>query len=651
MKNEQYIERITAYLKDKKVKCLAGAVLLSFATVCALPWMLKLSGHSLAFTGSMVSVLVFGALAWLFYRIFSQGFQGKKRRWFLPGLFGFGFSFCMVAGAQLDMKGSVPFERAGLWLSILVPGTAAAIAVRYFWDLICRWGKNSKFRVSWAELGEAEACDEKEVQDGKQVGADGTEELRKLQEERVVKKDFQIKSWLVKAGIIFLCYLPVFLAVYPGFFVYDAQDELMQVVTRNFSTHHPLVHVLLLGGIIQLFYKLTGSYNIGIACYTLFQMLVMAGIFGWCVERLKMRGLKKPGQVLLTLYFGLCPVLVMFSLCSAKDGLFTGMLLIMAVLLQEMCKAPEQFFKNRGEMLLLGLASLGMMLLRHNGFYAFLVFVPVVMLCLKKYWKKVLTYLLIVVVLYFGVDKGLTAVFHADASENQEMLTVPIMQMARVYNTAEDIPEEEKEILHRYLPEEALERYVPKVSDGVKIAFNNQEFAGNKGSFLKLWLKWGTENPFTYINAWFMTSYGFWYPDTVIDVYRGNTVFTYTYEDSSYFGYEVEQPGVRESKIPWLDEFYQNMSLEIFQQKVPVVSMLFSPGALFWMMMFLLGFLCYSGQSRRCISFVLPLLVWLTVILGPTYLVRYVVFLWFVVPLLMWEVWESLSTWENQDSV
>ena len=86
------------------------------------------------------------------------------------------------------------------------------------------------------------------------------------------------------AGMIFLLYIPVFLAVYPGFFVYDAQDELLQVMTRNFTTHHPLVHVLALGGMIQLVHKLTGSYNMGIACYTLFQMAVLAGILAGVLE-------------------------------------------------------------------------------------------------------------------------------------------------------------------------------------------------------------------------------------------------------------------------------------------------------------------------------------------------------------------------------
>ena len=600
MKYKQYGEKITAYGKNPQIRNMVGAVLLAFAVTCALPEALKFAGDGTGFTNSVASVPVFGALAWLFYGIFTQGFQGQRRRWFLPGIFGFGFSFCMVAGAHLDVRESVPFEKPGLWLGILVLGIGVTVVVRYFWD----------------KLGG----------------------LRRKQSLAEGKQQFGVKSWLISAGAIFLCYLPVFLAVYPGFFVYDAQDELMQVVTRNFSTHHPMVHVLLLGGIIQLFYKLTGSYNIGIACYTIFQMLVMAGIFGFCVEKLKMHGLKKLWSVLLTLYFGLCPVLVMFSLCSAKDGLFTGMLLVMVILLREMCRAPEQFFCNKGAMLLFGAASLGMMLLRHNGFYAFWVFIPFLAVCSGKYWKKILIYLMVIVVLYFGLDKGLTAVFHADASENQEMLTVPIMQMARVYDSAENLPEEEKEILYRYLPKEALERYVPKISDGVKISFNNRAFAEDKGSFLKLWVKWGLENPLTYVNAWFMTSYGFWYPDTVIDVYRGNTVFTYTYGDSSYFGYEVEQPGTRESKIPWLDELYRKMSLEVFQQKVPVISMLFSPGALFWVMLFGLLFICYMGERKRCIPFVLPLLIWLTVILGPTYLVRYVVFLWVLLPLFIWEV-------------
>lgn len=583
---------------------MGAAAVLAFAGVLALPWMLHMEGDHLGYTNSIFSVFLFLVLWFLLKKALEADVSEKGRGWFLPGCVGTGFSLGMVFGSQLDLKGSVPFGEGAMWVSILILAVIFTLMIRYFWELMLS---------------------------GKQ------ERQQSRAQEEPEKTKF--RSFLFTAGMILLCYIPVFLAVYPGFFVYDAQDEYMQVVTRNFSTHHPLCHVLLLGGIIQLIFKLTGSYNLGIACYTVLQMTAMAGIFAWCVEKLRARGMGKAGRILLILYFGLCPVLVMFSLCSAKDGLFTGMLLIMVVLLRELCAEPETFFKQKGKVALFALSSLGMMLLRHNGFYAFLVFVPVITWYLRKHWKKMLLTLVGIVAAYLLMNALLTGLLHADDSENQEMLTVPISQMARVYANEKDaLSLEEKETLHKYLSEDALSRYTPKVSDGVKIYFNNDAFAADKLSFLKLWINWGIKHPFTYLNAWFMTSYGFWYPDTVIDVYRGNSVFTFTYEDSSYFGYEVEQPGTRESALPWLNELYRQMSLEIAQQRIPVISMLFSPGFLFWVMIFLLGFFCYQKKWKKVMPFVLPLLCWMTVILGPTYLVRYVVFLWVMVPLLLWEV-------------
>ena len=627
--------QIKEALKEKRknagLTCGAGlpilAALLSFGGAGALPWMLHLNGEEnrLGYSNSIFSVFLFCLLFGLLKRALAQGFSGKKGRWLLPASGGLLFSGCMVFGAQLDQKGSVPFQNAAMWGSILILAGITALLIRYFWELLAaRLGDQDGCQASPAILMQKES--------GKASGG--------CREETGKEKAGRL---LFRAGVIFLCYIPVFLAVYPGFFVYDAQDEYLQVVTRSFSTHHPLLHVLLLGGIIQLVYKLTGSYNLGIACYTLWQMLVMSLVFAGCVEKLKARGMKRAGRILLTLYFGFCPVLVMFSLCSAKDGLFTGMLLIALLFLQELCAGPEEFFLQKGKVISLWLAGLLMMLLRHNGFYALVVFGFFCCWFLRKAWKKTGFFFLSLVISYSLINGALTFVLHADASENQEILTVSISQIARVYQDgAGNIPKEEEELLYRYLPKEALENYTPKVTDGVKVHFNNQAFEEDRAGYLKLWLKWGAKHPFTYLNAWFMTSYGFWYPDTVIDVYRGNTVFTYTYEDSSYFGYEVEAPGERQSKIPWLDECCRRMSLEIAQQKIPVVSMLFSPGFLFWVMLFFLGFLCDQGRWRQALPFFLPLLIWLTVILGPTYLVRYVVFLWACVPVLLFEVFSKI---------
>jgi hypothetical protein len=52
-------------------------------------------------------------------------------------------------------------------------------------------------------------------------------------------------------------------------------------------------------------------------------------------------------------------------------------------------------------------------------------------------------------------------------------------------------------------------------------------------------------------------------------------------------------------------------------------------------MAFCLGFLCDKGRWNQVLPFGLLALVWLTVILGPTYLVRYVVFLWALLPVVL----------------
>lgn len=573
----------------------------AFLGVFTMPYLMLINGERLAFTNSVWSVFAFIALFFLFHNIFEKSFEGKKSGWILPGIVGFLFSFFLVIGTQLEIKGSINLSDACLWLALLVWGVLGSLIIRYTWDVlilkkgICKKELSADYKFEW-------------------------------------------KSFFVTAGIIFVCYFIVFLAVYPGFFVYDAQDEVMQVITRKFSTHHPLIHVLLLGGFSQLGYKLFDSYNTGIAMYSVLQMLFASGVLAWCVELLKKRGVRKSVRILITLYFGLFPTVVMGALCTSKDAIFSGLVLMAVLYLQEMCKDFDGFFAAKKKVMVLFMAAVGMALFRHNGYYALVVFFVLLLISYRKEWKRILVIAVCVVVAYSGINNGLRWVLHAKEGGKQEMLTVPIMQMARTYVYEKDnLPQEEKDVLIKFIHEKYLMIYTPKLSDRVKYHFENEKYRENSDEFWKLWAKWGMRYPVIYINAWLMTSYGFWYPDAVIDVYRGNAVFTYTYEDSSYFGYETEQPGVRESKIPLLDKLYRKISLEIFQQKIPVVSMLFSPGFMLWVAVFFVGFLAYEKRWNSVMPFLLVALIWLTFLLGPTFLPRYVFYLWTVVPVLICE--------------
>ena len=571
-------------------------------TIC-LPQILNLKENSLGFTNSIFSVFVWllclYTVDWSLHTIDLH----DKRGWTIAGVLSFFFTTAMLFGTRLDAVGNVNFKDWRLWLSLPVLTCLFSILIRKFWNFLGRMEERKK-RLA------------------KHIKIPGTPPK--------VAKYVNILTFL----FLFLCWLPVLLAIYPGFFVYDAQDEWVQVASRTFNTHHPLVHVLLLGGIVCAVHKVTDSYNLGIACYMIVQMIIVSGGFTYLLSFMRQRKISRGLRILSLLYFAFFPVIVMFTLCSAKDTLFTVALLLLLLSLLDMGSNAEVFFTLKKKMIFFILSAVAMMLLRKNGVYAFAVMVPILLMYHKNYLKRVVLLVAVIFAAYFLVTIGLTVVLHAESGENQELLTVPIQQLARTYKfNKEAFGPEDIDMLHEVLPEEALVLYNPKLSDPVKVHFQNDAYAANKSKYIGLWARIGLKKPLSYINAWLVNSYGFWYPDTVIDVYSGNTVFTFTYKDSSYFGYEVEEPGFRDSKIPWLDEAYRKLALEISQEKIPIYSMMYSPGGIFWCIAFVFAYVLYRKKYYLVIPYLMVLLVWLTVLLGPTYLPRYVLIFWFGMPL------------------
>ena len=431
--------------------------------------------------------------------------------------------------------------------------------------------------------------------------------------------------------------IPVILAEFPGFFVYDAQDELNEVLTRSFTTHHPLLHVLLLGGIIALFHKIFGSWNVGIFAYIFLQMLVITAVFAYVVTYLQKRGIGRKSRVLWVLYYGVFPTIVMYTLCSCKDGLFSALLLLLTTFLVQLVNDPDSFLSDKRKLAAFVLTAVFMPMFRHNGFYAYLVFVPFALVYFRKRLKPVFVGMLIApVVLYLALSGLLSVACRTKGTHHQEMLTVPIMQLARVYAyDGASLSEQEKELIEAYIPKSNLDKYTPRVSDMVKVDFNNELYEQNSSDFWKIWKAQLVKHPMAYVNAWLLTSYGYWYPPAIINVYKGNTVYSFTYEDSSYFGYEVEPPGERKSLIPAIDDLYRYLSIGTFQQDYPVLHLFFGPGLYVFVYMFVFAYRLYKKRFGSILPFMPMILTFCTVLLGPTYLIRYVLYLWLCIPLLL----------------
>lgn len=584
-----------------KLNCKLKAVLISLLGCYALNDTLSLKKDITAFSNSFMSVLLFGFSVVLLIQIYQKLDLSDKRGKICAIVFSAFLSIALLMGKQLHIAENCKFLSLSLWINFCV----LTLYFKGFVLFLLQYFKKNSFRIDTGKI------------------------------------EWSWKSFFLMWIILLICWLPSFLAFYPGAFVYDAKDEYMQVATNEFTTHHPLLHVLLLGKIVCFGYEHLGSYNAGIALYTIFQMVLMSAILAYAMQRISGRLLLKKNQkkfleIGMILFYGIFPIFPMYAVCTTKDSIFNILLFLLVILLTEIIfenKTIKRFTIINYVFIITGTF---MILFRRNAIIAYVIFsIGLIFLSLKNkgIMIKISICMLCSIVLATGIRISIEKTCNASNEEKQEIYTVAIQQLARTYRyTPECFSDEEKNTLIQYIPENVMNSYDADLADNVKVYFNNRYFEEHKKEFFDLWFKMGIKKPLTYLNAWLMTSYGYWYPDTIINVYSGHKRFTFQYISSSYFGFETEPPGIRNSMFPWLEEQYRKISLEIFQQKIPALSMLFSPGFVFWI--FLFSMLC--SIYKKSYYFLLPLgmvfLVWLTFLLGPTFLVRYVLILWFLIP-------------------
>ena len=200
----------------------ALSVIIGLSGTIALSNTLSYDVEKTAFSNSTVAFL-FALMAILLLRyIYAHLDYKDKRGTVISAVYALGLAFALTAGKQLHTVENFDVTNPVLWMQILVIALFFQGPLLYFLQ--------GNLQVNHKADRDA-------------FGMDGVDECQ-------CTKRNTIKAFLVTWLIIFVCWIPVFLAFYPGAFVYDAQDEYIQVVARTFTTHHPLTHVLLLGGAV-----------------------------------------------------------------------------------------------------------------------------------------------------------------------------------------------------------------------------------------------------------------------------------------------------------------------------------------------------------------------------------------------------------------
>ncbi len=531
-----------------------------------------------------------------------------------------GFGFCLllscVWGICLDRYGSVSAHLLPGLLIALLAGTAVSVLLM----------------VVWALFGSGEY--------------------------RTVNAKVNIRLWICASAAVFICWIPVWLAYYPAVFSYDAESQLAQVISGPYSTHHPLLHTLIMGGCMKLMWG-AGGIDAGMALYAVLQMMFMATVCGWAISSAHAGGASKVTLWIYGLFCALFPVNPILAVSTTKDVVFSGLILIFVLLIRryvtayasgDVTKAPDdKSGSQRGDVstaVRIGICAAFLVLFRNNSLYALVLMMAVLVICViagGRFGRRTAAddrgsdrplhgpkpvYAYLAVTILAGCVAGclvngvLGAVLHAESGSPREALSIPIQQMARTYVLNKDsIDEALKGDLEKILDGDVTERYDPHLADPVK----ERVYMKEPALFVKTWLRLGLKHPGNYLDAWLLTTEGAWYvADTSVNRIYGegaDTGFGYLSTDIRQMpqGFEVGARPV----IPGLKAVLEHLVSDNAFEHIPVIRFLFSPALYVWIMF---GSV-YASLVRRSriglMSMLLPAAVYITVLLGPAILVRY----------------------------
>lgn len=423
--------------------------------------------------------------------------------------------------------------------------------------------------------------------------------IESLKNPRTEDQKLPLQMKVLLPVILLCCWLPWFLYNFPGVMTPDSISQYSQAMgLTGYSDHHPFAHTLLIKLFLSLGMALFDNVYAAIACYTVFQMVLMALLLCYCLCVLYRYGAGKKLCFLFLIFYACVPYNGSFAVTMWKDVLFSGFLLLFVLCIYRLLHLYTSGgrLKNQpGLLALLLISGLLVCLFRSNGLYVFLITTPFLVIVLRREWKLLLPGLLAIAALALCIKGPVYDALGVAEPAFSESLSIPAQQIARVVYEGRALTQEQIDLLEKTVDYDSIaDYYQPELSDPVKalIQYGHPEYLeAHKGAYLQLWLQLGLRYPLDYWNAFVDQTRGYWYPGE-----PGLTVN----ESISPNDVGLTGQSVLSGTPAWKVVEILNKLYTIF----PLYGLLYSIGAFTWAAVFWCVNCVLNGRKRNFLLFI-----------------------------------------------
>jgi hypothetical protein len=422
------------------------------------------------------------------------------------------------------------------------------------------------------------------------------------------------RCFLVTWALVFVAYVPYFLALFPGVSSYDSRWQLQQALgLAPYTDHHPIVHTLLIRFFVKGTMSLGGDVNAGVAVFSLVQMLFLSAVFAYAIYKMRRWDFDRRLVLAAGLFFALFPINAIYSVTMWKNIPFGGAMLLLVIVLIDLLRQKQRFFNSAFNWVKFIGTFLAVVFMRNDGIYIALIALIILLITLKPLRVTLLAASLICIIAFVGTKGVIFSALDVEAGPMREAFSVPLQQFARVAKEhGDELSDSEKDYLCKLnqaeSTDELAERYNPTISDPVKWYFDAPYLVNHIGTFVKVWTSLAVRYPGTYVAAFLNNNYGYW---TVTES-RWDYWMAFTSVEPNDFGMQ------RHSLFPAFEKFIYNHNLANYNS-TPVYSQAYSLGLAFWLLMLCAAALVWR-KRRQDLPALMPLfLLWLTCCASPVH--------------------------------
>lgn len=425
--------------------------------------------------------------------------------------------------------------------------------------------------------------------------------------------------------LLLVLWAPILILSYPGNLCYDFLGQIEQGLgMTGYSTHHPLLHTLIAGGVVRLGRMLTGSLDAGLFLYILLQAAALAAALAGTVSRLGRRGTSYVLRFVTVCVYVFAPMYSNIVSTAVKDVPFMAAFIWYILLLEDLV---AEGIENRKLLfwiqLMLAQSLTG--LLRNNGIYVVVLTGLIMAFIYRKRAGRAKAPVLLctaalALLICLGVNTALTHGLSAEKGSVGEMLSIPFQQTARYLQLYRgELTAEEREAIEGVFSDVELvaEKYDPDSSDPVKALFRRDSGIKDLAAYFKVWFAGFFRHPAVYLEAFFAHVYG-WFDPGVSNAVR----------------YEAETDLFRQGGlIPGVDKVL--LFVYRFAEYIPFLAILENVGIYTWLLLILGGYALRGRKEKGLL--LIPLFVSLLICMAsPCFYLhpRYAFPIMFTIPFL-----------------